>query len=177
MSYTLHLFAIDGRQFADKLGKSAEEVLKGVREKIFLEKRCDEASARPVLRAAERLCSGNLPVDCPIEYFDALCWLGVVEGEPVKLGCFDSMKYSYFDRVAIWPWMRRRSPPFSIPDSAETPPEAGYLSADDISGWALSAFDELPVTNDAEVMFARTQFREILESLAEDRLDLLGVVM
>lgn len=177
MSYTLHLFALDGQQFGDRMKISAEALVKNVGGRILAEKRCEPADAEPVLLAIRDLCSGRIPADCPIDYFDALCWMAATVGEPIKLGCFDSMKFSFFDRVAIWPWMRRGTPPFTIPHSVETPPEAGYLSVEDMTCQALSAFDELPPTVDAEVEFARGQFREILESLVEDRLDLLGVVM
>ena len=42
MSYTLHLFALDGQQFGDRMKISAEALVKNVGGRILAEKRCDQ---------------------------------------------------------------------------------------------------------------------------------------
>ena len=87
------------------------------------------------------------------------------------------MKYWYLEAVGIWPWMRKYQPPFSVPRSKQPPPEVGFLSAEAIQNFALPAFETLPKTDDAGVRHGRNEFQEVLESLADDDLDLLGILV
>ena len=177
MSYTLYLFAMNGEEFARRLADSAETLLVETRQRILDSRNYDEDDLAVVLEAARRVCAGDLPEDCDGDYFDALYWIGNVAAEPVPVGEFDSMKYWYLEAVGIWPWMRKYRPPFPVPRSRETPPEVGYLPAEAIRDFALPAFDALPKTDDAVVRHGRNEFQEVLESLADDNLDLLGVLI
>jgi hypothetical protein len=135
------------------------------------------AEADVTISACRQICSAELPEDCGVEYFDALCWLASVAAEPIPLPCFEVVRPIYFRAVGIWLLMRSHSPPFLIPRCRTSPPEVGFLPAQSVTATTRSKFDSSPVNGDPIVCDARRRFQEVLESLADDQLDLLGVLI
>lgn len=176
MSYTIYFYAMDPDAFARRMADSADTLLTEVHQQMIGSRHCANSDLTPVLEAAKRICARSLPDDCDASYFLALCWLASVAAEPVPIGMFDSIKLPYLEAIGIWPWMRQHEPPFAIPRSKQTPPEVGYLSAESIRDVALPGFENLPKVDNKAVLHGRNEFREVLESLADDKLALLAVL-
>ncbi len=177
MAYTVTFYAMDGKAFAAEMRESFGDLL-GRIEARASEHSADAEAKRQVLAAAAAICRGDLPPECELEYFCALCWLAEVTSELVTVCSLQDFRHlSYLEEIGIWPWMLRRTPPFPVPRCQEEYPEVGFLSVEDIETLALPEFARLPQSDDREVLNARDDFRDVLESLVPDRLDLLGVLL
>jgi hypothetical protein len=106
-----------------------------------------------------------------------LCWLAEVLGEKINIPSFNDFKAWFLDDIGIWPWLLRSPSPFAVPVCSDPPPQVGFLSVDDMQRLALPGFNQLPPAGYPEVDYARQEFQEVLESLVEDKLDLLAVLI
>ena len=186
MSYAIYFFAMDAESVASQFRSARDELLQRVESHIREQNEADderhynEGQIRRTLAKAEAICERKLPEECAPEFFDALCWLAEVVGEKITIGSFLGFRHMQFlDEVGIWPWLLRSKPPFMVPVCKHAPPQVGFLSTDDIAKFALPAFAKLPAprAHPTEVNYARQEFQEVVESLAEDKLDLLAVLM
>jgi hypothetical protein len=184
MGHAITFFALNSQDFAHQMRNSEQELLDRI---VQLVRRRSEGkppdehleSELPILLdAARRLCQNSVPHDCRHEYFYALCWLADVATERVVIGPFQKFsKFSYITEIGIWPWLLRTHPPFAVPVCREPPPQVGFLSSQDMQSWTLASLNDLPPNNDREVNKARQDFRDVLESLLADQLDLLAVLI
>jgi hypothetical protein len=119
-----------------------------------------------------------LPDDCNIEYFDALCWLAEVGGEKIQVPEFAYFRgLRYLDDTGVWPWFQISPPPFPVPVCPDPFPEIGFLRGSDIEQQVLSSAGSLPKCQDAEATNARQQLLDVLETIVEDRLDVLAILL
>ena len=128
---------------------------------------------------ARQICAGNLPDDCEGGYFNALCWLCEVASEKVDIPGFSLLRsHGYIDDIGIWHWFQNQLPPFEIPTCSDPPPKVGFLASSDIGSIVLPALaEESDECSDKEAEIARTHFHEVVESVYEDGLDLLAVML
>jgi hypothetical protein len=178
MGYTVTFYAMDGQRLARDMRDAPSDVLGKIESRLRERAPSEGTATRGVLDAAARLCRGDLPPDCDLEYFCALCWLAEVTAERVTICSFQDFRHlSYLEEIGIWPWMQRRPPPFPVPRCQDESPQVGFLSVNDIETFALPEFARLPRSDDRDVLNARDEFRDVLESLVPDQLDLLGVLL
>lgn len=178
MSHSIHFFAVDVASIAQQFAISRNTLLSRVEDRLRGDDRFDEEEIQNTLAKAAAICGGDIPSDCEEGYFDALCWLAEVVGEKITIGSFLGFRrIQFLEAVGIWPWLLRSRPCFLVPARREAPPQVGFLGSDDIVAVAPSILDDLPATDSVEVSYARQEFQEVLESLAEDKLDLLAVLM
>jgi hypothetical protein len=168
---------MDAKRVAELLRDGSEGLLGNLERSLREDEDFDEVEIQSTLAQAAAICAGELPEDCDVEYFDALLTLAEKVAEPVHIGSFLEFRYwADFEEIGIWPWMLRRKPPFPVPVCAEPGPQVGFLSVEDIAQIALPGFGRLPRIESADGNYAREEFKEVLESLVEDKLDLLAVL-
>jgi hypothetical protein len=178
MGYTITFYALESQAFARQLLGSTEDVLQKIDERLRQQSPENDAARETLLEAARAICNNNLPPECGWEHFHALAWLAEVTSERVPICPFQDFRHlSYLDDIGIWPWLERFKPPFAVPKVQEDVPQVGFLPADEIESFALPEFDRLPFTDDRDVANARDEFRDVLETLVADRLDLLALLM
>lgn len=177
MRYSIYFFALDSKDFVNQLAEP-KVLLDRVAEQIRKQKGFDEQHVQDMVQFANCVGSGNFPEDCHTGYFDALCWLAEVAGEKVEIPEFVLFRgLSYLDDIGIWPMFRKSKPPFAVPVCSDPPPEVGFLGLSDMESTVLSEFNELPECEDPEAVNARQQVYDVLESIVEDRLDVLAVLL
>lgn len=177
MGYTVHLFALDADDFAAKLKDQSEELLTRTRTRLEQDDQLEFGDLEYGLGLASQVCRGEIHDKCSEDHFWALCWLADTELERIPLGVLISVKrFSYIEAVGLWPLLAKWKPPFPVPRGDSIPPGVGFLPQGEITLSALPFLDAIP--DDApDVAYARQQFIEVLESLAEDKLDLLAIVL
>jgi hypothetical protein len=116
-------------------------------------------------------CDDDLEEDP--EYTIAFCHLVACDAERIDL---DWTKFDYIKGVGVMKVVRRDVPPFPMPRVTQPPPEVGFLYASSIVDFAIPHMAELPPVKPT-VQIGRDRFVEILESLAEDNLDLVVFYM
>ena len=82
---------------------------------------------------------------------------------------------AYLDDVGIWPLFQSDTPPFPVPTCEDGLPEVGYMNRTSIKQHVESEFGQLCKCNNPGAEDARDELLGILESLAEDNLDLLAI--
>lgn len=175
MGYTVHLFAHEAATFAERLRHQPEAILERTRARVAREGELGPEDLEYGLSLAEAICRGDLPPVCSEDHFWALCWLADTELERIPLNVLVSVKrFAYIEEIGLWPLLGRWSPPFPVPRAESVPPGVGFLPHDRIRPEALPCLANLS-GNDENVRYARQQFMEVLESLDEDRLDLLAI--
>lgn len=171
MQYTVSFFVVSAKEAAHQMSHSTSEVLEKAR--CFLDEWCKVPEAiDPIMEAAERICQGNIPTNAEQPYFDALFTLLSVLGEHIVLGSFQFNNIPYINDVGIWPWTQYESPPFPLPRSEEPLPEYGFLSCERMKSVVLPGLERLPPSK-LSGLKARNEFREIVESVVRDGLDLV----
>jgi len=178
MGYSIHFFAMDAKALAGRFLAEGNVLVELAEKRIREEGVFDEHDIQSTLTKATEICQGKLPPECDAEYFDALCWLAEATSEKVHICSLnDFRRLSYLDAIGIWPWLERFEPPFAVPRGEEDIPKVGFLPAAEIESFALPEFARLPATSDRDVVNARDEFRDVLETLVPDGLDLLAVLM
>jgi hypothetical protein len=176
LRYSIYFFVMDAADFAAQLVER-RLLLDRMVERIRSELECSEREIEESLELAERLCLGKLPDDCEPEYFSALCWLAEAGSEKVQIPPFVLFRsLSFLDDIGIWPFLRKSRPSFAMPVCSDPPPEVGFLPSGDASNM-LAELQELPECDDSEATDARQEFLEVLETIVDDRLDLLAVLL
>lgn len=177
MRYSVYFFAINAPAVAARSAQPAT-LLDQMVGRIRATCQFSDNEIKDSLELARRICSGQLPTDCEPGCFNALCWLLEVAGEKIEIPGFVLFRsQSYLDDIGIWPWFQIEAPPFPIPTCSDSPPETGFLSCSHIESIVLPAIDELPECSDHEADSARTYFSEVAESVQEDGLDLVAVLL
>ena len=177
MRYTIHLFGLDAPAFNLRLRSQGGEVIERTRARLTREGNLDPETLNYGLQLAGKICRGDLPEICSVDYFWALCWLADTELERISLNVFVRFRgFDYVKAVGLWPLLDTWPPPFPKPQSDNIPPTVGYLPREQIVTSAIPALEQLPSLEEY-IRSARQQFVEVLESLAEDKLDLLAVII
>lgn len=210
MSYTVHLFAHNGTDFALRLTSSAKDMVRKV-ERWAKSQGIRGDSLQRGLQWVEKICRGDLQNQCHEDAFEALCWIGDAAMERIRIPEFTDLKrYSFIEEYGVVPGFLQHPAPYQLPRAKEAPPVAGYLPWTEMSSFSFaefsgdqrivlgelqnhvdSAFQQLgrefldkkvtaPRSHDLsreQVRFARQQFLDVLETLVEDNLDLLAVVL
>lgn len=177
MRCSIYFFAVNSADFAARLA-TPEGLFAEVAHQIRNQSEFDEQYVAEMLRLAADICSGTLPDDCDAGYFDALCWLGETAGEKIQIPeliLFRSL--SFLEDTGIWPLMLRDQPSVPVPVCSSPPPAAGFRKLETAESGILAEIDALPECESDEAIQARMQFYDVVESVAEDRLDLLAVLL
>ncbi len=178
MGYTVTFYAMNGTAVAEDMRRAQPELVARIEKLIHQQSDASNNEVRVVMDAFVQLCRGDVPPDCGIEFFSAFCWLAEVTAERVTICPFQDFRHlSYLDEIGIWPWLLRHPPPFPVPRCSDETPQIGFLSLQDIEHFALQEFSRLPPTQDRDVLNARDEFRDVLETLIPDQLDLLAVLL
>jgi hypothetical protein len=185
MSYSVYFFGIDSARVAREFAVAGGDLLKRVEQHLRDQQRFDDEEIRSTSAKAARIIEGKIPPESDAvddddyhEYFDALCWIAAVVGERINVPSFNDFRRLHFLKdIGAWVWLMQSRPIFAVPACREPPPQVGFLSASDIRTFALPRFPNLPPAGYAEAAYARQELQEVMESLAEDGLDLLAVLM
>ncbi|MES2792230.1 MAG: hypothetical protein V4719_21615 [Planctomycetota bacterium] len=178
MSYSVHFFGIDAQQLTDKFGASHQPLVELVAQRIRQARRFSKKDVLSTVSKVAAICEARLPADCDAEYFHALCWLAEVVGEKIAIPSFVAFRHIHFlNDTGVWQWLSRSEAPFSLPRCEDPPPTVGYINTDDMEQWAVPGLIQLPAADIPESRYARQEFLEVLESLVEDKLDLLAVLL
>ena len=176
MKTSMYLFALGATSFAARMRESTDELLQLVKSRLESESGVDADEIPETLDLVREICSGRLPDDCSEGYFNALCWLCDVATDAIKDSWFRGTKGNYLESLRIWEFMQRDQPPFAVPKTADSAPEVGFLYSASILDFAIPGIAALP-PSEPNVQYGRDLFVEILESLADDGLDLLAILM
>lgn len=177
MGYTVHFFALDSREFAERLKSDADDILKRTRLRLRKEGDLSRRDLECGLTLAAAICRGDVPAVCSEDHFWALCWIAETELESISVGVLiDLKRFSFIEEIGIWPLLGRWRPPFPVPKAEKAPPAVGFLPRDQNAATAIPTLQALP-NNDEDVRYARQQVLEVLESLDEDGLDLLAILV
>ena len=87
----------------------------------------------------------------------------------------DFRYYSILEGTGLWREISKAAFPFAVPVAAESPPQGGYLPAEDMSQ-LLEGAATMTVPENPYSRAARVDILEVVESLAEDHLDLFSVL-
>ena len=176
MGYTVHLFGLDGKDFAERLVNDGKEILDQTRARVQKERRVSKGDLERGMEIAQAICNGELPKECDDDYFWVLCWIGdtVLERIPSS-GLAGVNHFDYIEEVGVWPLLGRWKPPFPVPRSSEVPPAVGYLPREAMAETAIPELEQLPEPG-PDAANARRTLIEVIESLDEDELDLLTVI-
>lgn len=177
MSYSIYFFGIDSARVAREFAVAGPDLLRRVEQHIRGQQRFDDEEVRSTTDKAAKIIHGKLPRNRDCEYFDALCWIAQVVGEGINVTSFhDFRRLQFLKDVGGWAWLTQSPPNFPVPVCHEPPPQVGFISAVDMKRVALPGFQHLPTAAYAEARYARQELQEVMESLAEDGLDLLAVL-
>jgi hypothetical protein len=179
MGYTITFYAIDGQVFARQLQESSEDLLEKIEQSLRDQPPEDDSARQVLLDAACRICRDDIPVDGGLEYFYALCWLAEVASERVTVCSFQGFRrLSFLDAIGFWPWLLRHPAPFPVPHSVDSCPAVGFFPVADMEAFLpLPESPRLPPSEDRDVLNARDEFCDVLETLIRDRLDMLAVLL
>jgi hypothetical protein len=179
MSYSVYFFAMDANRLAGQFTAERRSLLDRTEHRIREENQFAEEDIQSTMVNAASICEGRLPEDCDPEYFYALCWLAEVASEKVNIGSFLGLRHlSFLEETSIWPWMSRHPAPFPVPHNDESCPAVGFFPMADMEAFlALPESVRLPPSEDRDVLNARDEFCDVLETLIRDRLDLLAVLL
>lgn len=181
MRYTGHFFELDGEKFARRLRDETDTVIERTRKWFLRQDGLDEEFTEQDLEygldLARRICRGELPSACGEDEFWAFLWLADTELERIPFNPLIGVKgFGLFEDVGLWPLLAQWGSPFSIPRCEDAPPAAGFVPCVEISRAAIPSLESLPVT-DEDSRFIRQQLVEILETLDEENLDFLFVIV
>ncbi len=178
MGFTITCYAMDSQVFARQLQESPEDLLDRIDQLLQHQLPEDYTARQVLLDTARRICRDDIPADCGLEYFCALCWLAEIASERVTLCSFQGFRrLSFLEAIGIWPWLMRHAAPFPIPYSEDSCPSVGFFPVADMDAFlALPESARLPPSKDRDVLNARDEFCDVLETLVRDRIDLLAVL-
>ena len=177
MRHSVYFFALNSVSVADQFAEPAT-LLERMEERIRKANQFSDTEIADSIRLARQICEGRRPSDCEPGYFNALCWLLEMASEKVDIPGFVLFRgLSYLDSIGIWPWFQAESPPFPVPVCSAPPPEVGFLTCSRIASTVLPGIEQLPECSDQEEDAARTHFQEVVETILEDGLDLLAVML
>ncbi|TWU44741.1 hypothetical protein Poly51_57900 [Rubripirellula tenax] len=177
MRYSIYFFAMNASQVAEQFSNPST-LLDQMADRLREANEFTEDEVKDSLKFASQICACRLPDDCGTDYFNALCWLCEVASEKVEIPGFTLLRsHGHIDDIGIWHWFQSQSPPFAVPTCSDRPPEVGYLANSDIESIVLPALEEADECTDEEAESARTNFHEVVESVHEDGLDLLAVML
>lgn len=176
MNYSIHFFANNATNLMQATARG--RLLNNVELKLRNQNQFKDEEILSTMTQAEAICQGNLPKDCDVEWFDAFCWIMDAMAEKIQISSFLGFRHlGYLEDIGIWPWMLRTKPPFAVPVCADPPPQVGYLSSEDMARIVVTGFPGLPAKRSREVAYARQEFQEVLETLVDDNLDLVAVLV
>lgn len=171
MQYTVLFFAVSAEQLAERMNEASDEWMEEIRH--FVASESDDSDAvDAIVTAAKALCKGQIPADAPQPYFDAFYAIANTFGERIELESFQFNTCVYLEEIGIWPWTQEESPPFPMPRMNAPLPQFGFMSNDFLRTVVLPGMEQLPPSGMARE--AQTEFAEVVESVADDGLDLIA---
>ncbi|MCA9111045.1 MAG: hypothetical protein KDA52_13925 [Planctomycetaceae bacterium] len=176
MHYSIYYFAVDSETISQRLKQQAEEIASEVVERMKAHPDFSPQREKVCHDLAKNICLGHLGTDEPHEEINILCWICEIVGEKIDMPPFNLFnRLAYLDDVGIWPLFQSDTPPFPVPICEEGLPEVSYMNHTSIKQHVESEFGQLREANNPGAEDARDELLGILESLAEDNLDLLAI--
>lgn len=174
MRYTLHLFAIDELLWTQS---HSEQFLERTRNRVVREGRLTPSEIERGMHCAAAVLSGQLPDNCDQDYFWGLCWIAETVLERIPLESLVGVNsISALEDTGILPTLWKSKPPFSVPFNSSDFPRVGFIpSAEMVQSRTVIA--DLPSAMTQYGASVRREFCEVLESLEEDSLALLAILI
>lgn len=124
------------------------------------------------------ICTGNFSEEDAADEINTLCWICELVGEKIDIPNFNMFRsVNYLDDIGIWPLFQREKPPFPVPICAHSLPEVGYMSLEAIEEQTETEFGALPACSDPQAEDARDELLGVMETLCDDKLDLVAILM
>ena len=175
MAYCVYFYGLDARQYVELV--TAEGLVERVRRNAMQLPALTEED----LSTIEKLVSDGIgegwPQSSANDAFVAYHWLMETIAEPIIVeSLFGFRSWSYWSGAGLWPSFLRERPPFPAPCGLGDVPNVGFLSVDNMIGiLAGDESEDMVVAPASRVV--RSEVLEILESLVEDRIDLIAVAV
>jgi hypothetical protein len=177
MGYSVHFFALHAADFGQQMVAAPQQIAERVAQRLRDQQCFTDREVQSTADKAALICQGELPRRCNSKFFDALAWIGEELGERIDVSSYQGFRrMSFLEEVGIWPWLLESRPSFAVPRCPEPPPQVGFLTAADMAKILDSGFAQLDPSVSKEALYAREEFKDILESLVEDQLDLLAIL-
>lgn len=178
MHYTIHFFALDAPAVAEKFQQEPAKIADRV---VELMKAGDDVPDEQVADSrelAQSICTGKFSEGEAHEEINVLCWICEAVGEKIDIPPFNFFRsLNYLDDIGVWPLFQAEKPPFPVPTADDELPEVGFMSRSAIKRQTASEFAELPECSDPEAEDARDELLGILESLCNDNVDLIAILV
>ncbi|WP_339910047.1 DUF7691 family protein [Symmachiella dynata] len=178
MRYSIHFFAMDAAAVAERLRHEPDAIAEAVVARISAEGDPTEQDLVYSRQFAKNICTESFSDEDTAEELNTLCWMCEVLSEKIDIPEFNLFRsIDYLEDIGVWPLFQAERPPFPVPGSSKEFPQVGYLSRPAIEQYVADEFASLPPCNDPEADDARDDLLGIMESLCEDQLDLLAILV
>lgn len=178
MAYTIHFFAMKADVIGERFRREPEAVADEVVAKIADDGQPTEQDLVNSRQFAQTVCTGNFSPEDAADEINTLCWMCELAGEKIDIPNFNFFRsVSFLEDIGIWPLFEEEKPPFPVPECTDGIPAVGYLSFASIKRHTESEFGELPECQDSQSEDARDDLLGIMETLVEDKLDLLAILV
>jgi hypothetical protein len=174
MRYTLHLFATNEFFWTQSHG---EEFLERTRNRVIREGRLTPSEIERGMHCAAAVLSGQLPDNCDQDHFWGLCWIAETVLERIPLESLVGVNsISAIEDTGILPTLWHSKPPFPVPVNSSNFPRVGFLPSTEMVQ-SRTVIKNLPSAMTQYGASVRREFCEVLESLEEDSLGLLAILI
>jgi hypothetical protein len=176
MSYVIHLFAFDADKTLSAFQNEASDIASQTEAKMRQDDSFSKKEIAYTKKYVDRILNHEIKIPSSESYFNAMCWIFDTISEKIVAGSLQGFRrLSYLDEIGFWNFFLNDKPPFAIPVSDEKPPQIGYLNHDSIANVVLE-LKKLSPSKLVEANYGRQEIIEILESVSDDKLDLLAVL-
>ena len=178
MRYSIHFFAMDAAAVADRLRHKPDAIAEAVVARMADEGDPTEQDLVYSRQFAKNICTGSFSAEDTADEINTLCWMCEALSEKIDIPEFNLFRsIDYLEDIGVWPLFKVEKPPFPVPGSPEALPQVGYLSRSAIERHVADEFATLPPCNEPEAEDARDNLLGIMESLRDDQLDLLAILV
>lgn len=175
MPYCVYFYGLDARQYLELV--TAEGLVDRVRQNAQQLPALTEEDLSTIENLVREGISGAWPQSSANDAFVAYHWLMETVAEPIIVESLLGFRsWSYSSGAGLWESFLRERPPFPAPCGLGDVPNVGFLSVNDMIGiLAGNVSDDTAVAPASRVV--RSEVLEIMESLVEDRIDLIAVAV
>ncbi len=178
MRYSIHFFGMDAAAVAQRLRHEPDAIAEAVVARMTAAGAPTEQDLVYSRQFAKNICAGTFSAEDTADEINTLCWMCEDLAEKIDIPEFNLFRsLDYLEDIGVWPLFQLEKPPFPVPGSREALPQVGYLSRSAIERHTADEFAVLPSCNDPEAEDARDDLLGIMESLRDDQLDLLAVLV
>ncbi|TWT87131.1 hypothetical protein Mal64_26660 [Pseudobythopirellula maris] len=176
MSYCVHLYAIDGAKLAEAVGGRSEELLAAARENLreLFERDEEERDGEgfSLEKTVELLVMGDFGEE-EADYLHGLEALCQHLGEPIDLPALEDAHWKFFGLIAPLRAGFETPLPVSVPQQGSRYKPL-FFPRDGVQEILATQPTEIADGEDRVVGAARLDLLDVLESVADDGLDVIG---